>query len=200
MQSLILEPEGVPTSVTDSPAPAKSVPADAWRVLQAARALLMQGEALLQALPAATYARSVSVAFGSSIGGHYRHCLDHFASLMNGRDTEFVDYDARTRDERLERDSEFALQRTRELRSALESLVPEDLDLGVGVRCQVSYEKGNSPITYSSLGREWVYAIAHGIHHYALIAVMARLQGAELPPQFGVAPSTVAHRLAQVGN
>ena len=60
--------------------------------------------------------------------------------------------------------------------------------------CEVSYEPGNSPVTQSSLGRELVYAIAHGIHHYALISVMARLLNAELPPHFGVAPSTVAHQ------
>ena len=38
-----------------------------------------------------------------------------------------------------------------------------------------------------------VYSIAHAIHHYALISVMARLMEVKLPMNFGVAPSTVAH-------
>ena len=42
-----------------------------------------------------------------------------------------------------------------------------------------------------------VYAIAHAIHHYALISVMSRLMDANLPEHFGVAPSTVAHNAGQ---
>ena len=49
-------------------------------------------------------------------------------------------------------------------------------------------------MTGSSLGRELVYAIAHAIHHYALISIMARLMEARLPENFGVAPSTVTHQ------
>ena len=53
---------------------------------------------------------------------------------------------------------------------------------------------GDSPLTLSTYGRELVYAIAHAIHHYALISVMARLLEVVLPAHFGVAPSTVAHQ------
>jgi hypothetical protein len=60
----------------------------------------------------------------------------------------------------------------------------------------VSYVHGDSSVTGSTYGREFVYSIAHAIHHYALISVMARLTQTELPPGFGVAPSTLAHRKA----
>ena len=52
-------------------------------------------------------------------------------------------------------------------------------------------------MTGSTFGRELVYAIAHAIHHYALISIMAGLMGAKLPKHFGVAPSTVAHNAKQ---
>lgn len=165
----------------------------ARRILAAAADILAQGELLLGSLSRADYARKIPVAFNGSIGGHYRHCLDHFLSLLGGLEENFVDYDHRQRDPRIESDPEFALNLTRELRATLEQMDPGTLEVPVAARCEVSYDHGDSPVTRSTLGRELVYAIAHGIHHYALISVMARLVEAKLPPHFGVAPSTVSH-------
>lgn len=181
-----------PVSATENP--------DFRRILAAAVDTLRQGEDLLAALSAEAYTTRLPVAFNGSIGSHYRHCLDHFTSLRRGLDAEVVDYDHRERDPRLEQERAFALGLTRELRQALESLDPAVLATPVAARCEVSYDHGDSPLTQSSLGRELVYAIAHGIHHYALISVMARLLKAELPPHFGIAPSTVAHQQATAGH
>lgn len=170
---------------------------DGRRILAAAVAILGQGEELLGALPVASYTRRVPQAFAASIGGHYRHCLDHFTSLLRGLDADMVDYDHRARDPRIEMDPGFALGLTRRLRAQLEQLPPGALEVRVRARCEVSYAHGDSPVTGSTFGRELVYAIAHAIHHYALIAVMARLLEVDLPPQFGVAPSTVAHQARQ---
>lgn len=166
---------------------------DAGRILDAAIAILSQGVDLLAALPADTYTRRVPLAFDACIGGHYRHCLDHFTSLLRDRGAAEVDYDRRDRDARIESQPDFALAVTRQLIAQLERLDLAALAAPVRARCEVSYLPGDSPVTASSLGREMVYAIAHAIHHYALIAVMARLLEARLPAHFGVAPSTVAH-------
>jgi uncharacterized damage-inducible protein DinB len=166
---------------------------DARRILDAAIAILAQGEDLLRALPAETYAQRVPLAFNASIGGHYRHCLDHFTSLLRGLDADEVDYDHRERDARIESQPAFALALTCRMRAELEQIPPGALDAAVKARCEVSYAHGDSPVTGSTFGRELVYAIAHAIHHYALISVMARLMDAALPEHFGVAPSTVAH-------
>lgn len=166
------------------------------RILQAATAILSQGEQFLTALTAEHFAQKVPVAFNASIGGHYRHCLDHFISVVRSLGSDLVDYDDRERDARIESQPEFALSVTRELRQALAEVSPAQLHRAVAARCEVSYDHGNSPLTNSSLGRELVYCIAHAIHHYALIAIMARLLGAQLPEHFGIAPSTVAHQKA----
>jgi hypothetical protein len=167
---------------------------DAPRILDAATAILSQGEDLLLALPIESYTRRVPLAFNASIGGHYRHCLDHFTSLLRGLDADEVDYDDRERDGRVESQPELALVLTRQMRAQLEQLPPGALDAPVRARCEVSYAHGDSPVTGSTFGREMVYAIAHAIHHYALISVMARLMDVKLPERFGVAPSTVAHQ------
>ena len=164
------------------------------RILAAAVGLLRQGEDLLSTLGPDRYAQKVRVAFNGSIGGHYRHCLDHFASLLAGLEGGLVDYDHRERDVRLEADPERAREVTRNVRERLEALEPEQLHTPVWSRCEVSYVAGASPLTRSTLGRELVYVIAHGIHHYALIAVMAQVLEIPLPAQFGVAPSTLEHQ------
>lgn len=170
--------------------------ADARRILGAAIAILAQGEDLLRALSPDSYTRRVPLAFNACIGGHYRHCLDHFTSLLRGLDADEVDYDHRDRDARIESQPDCAIEVTRRLRAQLEQLAAAALDTPVSARCEVSYAAGTSPVTGSTFGREMVYAIAHAIHHYALISVMARLLDVRLPEHFGVAPSTVAHEKA----
>jgi hypothetical protein len=167
---------------------------DAQRIVQAALAILAQGEELLRVLASESFSRCVPAAFNASIGGHYRHCLDHFGALLRSLDSNTVDYDHRDRDRRIETHPDFALAVTCQLRAQLEGLPVELLDTVVSARCEVSYAQGQSPVTRSTLGRELVYAIAHAIHHYALISVMARLLNVALPPHFGVAPSTLAHQ------
>lgn len=170
---------------------------DARRIMGAAIAILAQGEELLRALSVENYTRRVPMAFNARIGGHYRHCLDHFTSLLRALDADEVDYDHRERDVRIESQPDFALTLTLKMRAQLERLPLGALDTSVRARCEVSYAHGHSPVTRSTFGREMVYAIAHAIHHYALISVMARLMDAKLPERFGVAPSTVAHNAKQ---
>ena len=170
---------------------------DGQRILAAAVAILRQGEDLLNTLSTEHFTRRVPVVFNASIGGHYRHCLDHFTSLLRGVGADLVDYDHRERDARVETRPEVALFVTRDLRERLNALPETALTALVAARCEVSYEHGNSPTTSSSFGRELAYCVAHAIHHYALIAVMARLLEVELPEHFGVAPSTVAHQARQ---
>lgn len=166
------------------------------RILNAAVEVLIQGEDLLRALTTESFTRKVPVVFNASIGGHYRHCLDHFTSFLLALDADEVDYDHRKRDPRIETQPDFALTLTVEMRRTLEQLTPDALWTEVKARCEVSYNHGNSPVTRSTLARELVYCIAHAIHHYALISVMARLMEVKLPEHFGVAPSTVAHQKA----
>jgi hypothetical protein len=45
----------------------------------------------------------------------------------------------------------------------------------------------------STVARELQFLLSHTVHHYALIALILRLQGFEPGEEFGVAPSTLAH-------
>lgn len=63
---------------------------------------LRQGECLLEALPKGIYAQKVPSAFNASIGGHYRHCLEHFEALLKVDIYEEINYDLRDRNSILE--------------------------------------------------------------------------------------------------
>lgn len=163
------------------------------RILGGAMTLLLQGETLLTEITPEQYSARVTVASGGSIGMHYRHCLDHFISLLRTGDDAVVDFDQRDRDPGIETVPEQALALTRGIRDRLARWEPAQLERTVGTRCEISYAPGISPVTRSTLGRELAYAIAHAIHHFAIIAILARLQGIQLPAGFGIAPSTLTH-------
>jgi hypothetical protein len=166
-------------------------------LLAAAGAIFRQGESLLRIVSDESYTRRLPEAFNSAVGGHYRHCLDHFQCLLEGLETGEVNYDHRHRDLRVEHDRDFALAETRRLLCAWEIMSPGALALPIMVRSSVSYDAAESPASSSTVGREVMYAIAHAIHHYALLAVMCGLLGVRLPPGFGVAPSTIRHQAEQ---
>lgn len=150
---------------------------------------LLQGLCLLEALNDEHYTAQVPEAFDASIGGHYRHCIEHFEPLLEA-DAGIIDYDARPRDRRLETDRRHAIARTKALVGRCESMDAGALALPVQTRCKTSYAGDASPLVTSTLGREGMYAVVHAIHHYALIGVMCRLLDIPLPDGFGIAPST----------
>lgn len=156
--------------------------------------VLRQGESLLLKIDSGEYTRRLSTAFNSTIGEHYRHCLDHFQSLLHGLDADEVNYDHRDRDPRIETDRDFALAETHRILSACQSIPEPFLDCAVYVRGQVNYTVDQAPLIRSTVGRELMYAVAHTIHHYALIAVMCGLLDVAVPDGFGVAPSTLKYQ------
>src|SRR6266404_3933008 len=155
---------------------------------------LQQGETLLTEINDETYTRKVPIVFNASIGGHYRHCLDHFRTLLESAMKGDLNYDHRERDTIIEKDRYAALNATHELIEGYERLDPAFLMRPLAVTCKTSYATDGSQISPSTVGREIMYSVAHAVHHYALIGVMAGLMGLQMPSGFGVAPSTLKHQ------
>jgi len=156
--------------------------------------VLDQGEALLSELDDETYVRRLPSAFNASIGGHYRHCLDHFRSLLGSAIGGDLNYDHRERGTSVETDRFAALNATRALLDSYRQLPTACLQRELGVTCKTSYAANESQTTPSTVGREIMYVVAHAVHHYALIGIMGGLMGLKMPPGFGVAPSTAKYR------
>ena len=155
--------------------------------------VLRQGESLLNSLSDGEYTRKLPSVFGSTMGEHYRHCLDHFQSFLQGLDADEIDYDHRERNPQIEKDRNFALAETRRMVRCFASIPTPFLDCSINVRSKVNYDVGATPSTGSTVGRELMYAVAHAIHHYALIAVMCGVLEVRVPAGFGVAPSTLEY-------
>ena len=90
--------------------------------------VLRQGESLLNSLSDREYTRKLPNAFGSTVGGHYRHCLDHFQSLLQGLDADEINYDHRKRNPRIESDRNFALSETLRILRGFASMSTPYLD------------------------------------------------------------------------
>jgi uncharacterized damage-inducible protein DinB len=163
-------------------------------LVQAVVEALQQGEALLAEISDETYTRKLPVAFNASIGGHYRHCLDHFRSLLDSTSSGDLNYDHRKRGTPVENDRFAALHATSRLRAAFEQLDPSLVSRPLEVTCKTSYSSGGSQASPSTVGREIMYSVAHAVHHYALIGIMCGMMGVNLPVGFGVAPSTLEHQ------
>jgi uncharacterized damage-inducible protein DinB len=155
---------------------------------------LQQGEILLAEISDESWTRKVAVAFNASIGGHYRHCLDHFNTLLEAAAAGDLNYDHRERGTLVENDRFAALNATRELRAGYEKLNSDFLARHLNVTCKTSYATSGSQVSPSTVRREVMYVVAHAVHHYALIGVMAGVMGMSLPAGFGVAPSTLKHQ------
>ena len=172
----------------------KPNPSEAYELVQSVLETLLQGETLLAQLSDEDYTRKVPVAFNASIGGHYRHCLDHFRSLLDSATEGDLNYDHRERGTLIESDRFAALNATRELREGYERLDPMLLMRPLNVSCKTSYATSGSQASPSTVGREIMYSVAHAVHHYALIGVMCGVMGLKMPAGFGVAPSTLKHQ------
>jgi hypothetical protein len=167
---------------------------DLLRVVDASVELLQQGHEMLMKLTEEQYSNKCALVFDGSIGGHYRHCLDHFISFLSARPGHPVDYDARERNKAIETIPAFACELTSQIIGRLRALEPHQLHEPLMAKCEISYGTKQAPYTRSSCARELVYSIAHAIHHFALIRVLANLSNISLSPNFGIAPSTLVHQ------
>ena len=123
-----------------------------------------------------------------SIGGHLRHVLDFYWSLLTGIEKGKIDYNQRERNTLIEQDRLVAVER---IRSTIDRLA-ELADLELHEQMLVSGECADS-WSRSSAKRELDFLLSHTIHHYSLIAMILRLHEIDPGEEFGVAPSTLRH-------
>ncbi len=129
--------------------------------------------------------------FSGSIGAHSRHIIEFYEQFLISLDDDLIDYDSRKRNKNIETTRQIAIEHLHIILSKLDALVLND---------SKSIEtKGNGEKSKTSLGREINYLSEHTVHHFALIRLLAELQGFkfDLCPDFGIAHSTSIYRLSQ---
>lgn len=151
----------------------------------------MQGAELLSRHDNATYQAVDLATFGSGIGPHFRHVLDHYRSFLAGALSGLIDYDDRKRDANIEKSPVRAIEEIESIRTAFMSL---NVDVNASVEiCVSAATEGADLRSKSSFGRELQFLVSHTVHHYALIAIASRMQEIFPSQSFGVAPSTLKY-------
>ena len=120
-----------------------------------------------------------------------RHLLEFYECFQSGLADSQIDYDARTRDESIERDRHAAARRISSIMDQVQrsSFLPYDRAVSVRV------ENSDAGVYLaSSIGRELQALSSHTVHHFALIAVTLRLHGIAVDPDFGMSRSTLRHQ------
>lgn len=157
-------------------------------LLDANQALLNDAAALFGRLDDSTYAQPFPAYASGSLGQHLRHVLDHYHAVLctqNG----VVDFDSRRRDSHIESSRHAGLNEIRRILDELLSLV----DREVLIRSESSPSDTVVIEARSTIKRELLFAASHATHHFALIAMLLRVQGLAVPLAFGVAPATLTY-------
>ncbi len=158
--------------------------------------LLRQGEGVLRSISDGAYTAEVSGI--SSAAKHFRHIFNHYEALLMQR-RSIVDYETRERGTEVERRRDAALAKTAELVAALHDLGDNILrDTTLSIERVIRLADGQLQKVFypSNLSRELDFLQQHAVHHFAMIAIILRQQGAETPQDFGMSPSTLRFNAA----
>lgn len=156
---------------------------------------LLQALDLLAELDDDDYVRCLTPMFENPIGAHLRHVVDHYSCFLDGLANGRIDYDNRSRDPAIETDRALAAEAIRAIIQQLESItdVNSNRDLQVRIDCGGGPQEAEI-WSQTSIERELQFLVSHTVHHYALVAVMLRLEDRSPAADFGVSPSTLQYR------
>ena len=129
----------------------------------------------------------------ASIGTHVRHLAGAVESLLSGASAGEIDYDRRTRDDRLECSRQTTMEHLQRLATRLESEIAGQPDTQLRVWCDEP-RGPRAPGAPSSLVRELRFLASHTVHHQAMIATILRSHEMDVPSSFGIARSTLLHQ------
>ena len=152
--------------------------------------VLEQGLEIFARLDSALFTSTPEGLTASAVGGHFRHIHDYYRCFLRDVESGRIDYDQRERDPRFEVDLEHAAAEFRATAAALSGLRDGDAELMVKMD---AVDGGPIDWSRSTVARELRFLISHTIHHYALIAMILKVQGFDCGQGFGVAPSTLEY-------
>lgn len=157
-------------------------------------AFLRQGLNFLASLSDAEYVQDYSPALSDGIGAHIRHIVDHYRCFFTGLEAGCIDYEARDRSSLVSSNRLAAIDAINSAIEQLQELSLQAHALDIYVEEQGAADGLARRRAPSSVDRELQFLISHTVHHYALLAMITRLEGRELMAGFGVSPSTLRYR------
>lgn len=160
-------------------------------------AILNQLSELVAQLKDTDFAKPSKALTNSTIGQHLRHTLEFFICLEDGYSKGLVNYDKRNHDKLIETDKFIALSTIQKIADFISSQKSDQ-----SLKLEVGYNLHNEEaITIESTYlRELIYNIEHAVHHMAImkIGILEVAPYISLPPDFGVAASTIRYKKEEV--
>jgi len=146
---------------------------------------LQSGIALIETLPGNLYFfdKDHSQMVSHSPGKHFRHILNFYQGFLADTQGRY-NYDNRVRDPLIEKDPLYCCQRIQEVVLKLQNRTPSEDPV-------FSWCRESGDWLPSSEARELKFLLEHTIHHFALVSLILRQRDFPVPPDFGVAPSTL---------
>ena len=177
----------------------KAVRSREWALIDVNIRWLRQALTLLAKLDDTTYSTAPGELVPHRAGAHFRHILDFYRCFINGIESLHVNYDDRQRDQAIEQNRAAACAAIRSVIRFFETSdsLREESTIWVRMEDADTFRVQGGGFMESSISRELQVLSSHTIHHFALIAVTLRIQGIELDPEFGVAPSTLRYLRAR---
>jgi hypothetical protein len=166
------------------------------QLLHATREILSGLKTILEQIGNDAYGRRMEALSNSTIGEHVRHTIEFFQCLLNQSEGGVINYDKRSHDTLMEKNTVFALHAVEQILSDF-SEIPADKPLLL----EASFSESEDEYSRSSSSyyREWSYVLEHAIHHLAIIKIGLKMVAPEIkvPDNFGVGPATVKYRQRQ---
>jgi hypothetical protein len=154
--------------------------------------LLEQLQFAIEELSDDQFTMPVEMLSRSTIGQHLRHIIEFYFELDKGYDSGEVNYDKRKRDQLIESDRYFAIQKLNEIGNGL---LREDRNLLLVT--ELNPDSKEIIKVRTNYFRELIYNLEHTVHHMALIRVgISAVSDIRVPDKFGVAASTIKFREA----
>ena len=122
-------------------------------LILACQDVLLQGLGLLFKLSDRTYSHFLDAPYGASIGGHYRHVLEHFQCVVRSIRAGEINYDARERNPRLEAEVTYAAIATCDVLRAIKNYDDGILNRASKVVNSVSYGPSAPSVIDTNVGR-----------------------------------------------
>jgi uncharacterized damage-inducible protein DinB len=147
--------------------------------------------AQLEALTESQYTYPSEHLSKSTVGQHVRHVLEFYICLLNQGHKDYVDYDERERDLKIETEKEYAVAMGNNI---IQSLGKIENNKSLLLKGNFTTSNFQATSCETNLERELIYCFEHSIHHQALIKVSLLEQKIEVLSNFGLAPSTIRYR------
>jgi uncharacterized damage-inducible protein DinB len=129
----------------------------------------------------------------STLGQHLRHTLEFFICLEKGFENGLINYDKRAHDKLIESDKFIALSMISKINEFVNS---QSSDKALKLEAGYDLDKEEFVTIETNFLRELVYNIEHAVHHMAIMKIGIReiAPTITLPPDFGVAASTIRYK------